>query len=864
MASRTPTTRPVVHLVCQAHIDPVWMWPWQEGAREAVSTFHTAANLIDEFPGFVFNHNESLLYEWVEENDPRLFARIKRLVKAGRWNITGGWYLQPDCNMPAGETIVRLVLEGRRYFKRKFNAEPTVAYNFDSFGHPASFPQILKQAGFGLYIHCRPPAHLLNLPAPLYRWQGHDGTQIMAIRPDTGWYCTGPEGVIGTQTPHQQALNGIAAARATGKDQLVMWGLGDHGGGPTREDLLALGALIQATSDVDVKHSTHEAFLARIEKQVKPREVPVHADELQRAFAGCYTSVSAVKRGMRRSEALLDSAERWAAIAWWRCGLPYPAAELNKAWKAVLFNTFHDTLAGSYIETAHAGVMDGFGYAGHIAANVSFKAQNALLPTTPPQPGSVPFYVFNPHPFPVKMPVSRHIMFDYRPLPQIPEFGLFDESGAAVPCQIGGGTYQQSSGSWQPHVHFMAEVPALSVRRYEVRVGASPAQSHQPLSVTETTDGIVVENTWLRATFARASASLVSLIERATGREMLRGPLRMTAMRDTGDAWGGESNVDYNTPLGAFEALTPEEVGARWAGEDAAVGEALRILPSADHPALQGRASELRNSVSCTVEGLSGWRHSLASVQVTLYADAPHVDVRTRLHLNDRRKMIKLQIPFDLPDPDVTCEVPYGIARRAADGSEHAGNRWVRIASGDAAVGVANDGQYGFAVTSDGVFGASIARGAVHTRWGDQTIEPNERHTFIDQGQVDTAFRIIVGAPEEVAARVIPATLELNQPLDAFAVFYPPMPRQSGADAARPFVRIEPPTVQLGALKKAEDEDALVLRLVESAGRATKTTLHVDGMKRAKTITLRAHEIRTLRVTRDGATVIVTDAALGV
>jgi len=202
--------------------------------------------------------------------------------------------------------------------------------------------------------------------------------------------------------------------------------------------------------------------------------------------------------------------------------------------------------------------------------------------------------------------------------------------------------------------------------------------------------------------------------------------------------------------------------------------------------------------------------------------------------------------------------------RRAADGTEQSGNRWVRIAAGDLAVGIANDGQYGFVVDADGGYGASIARSAVHTRWGDQTIEPNERHTFMDQGQIDTAFRLIVGAPEDVAARIVPAALELNQPLDAFAVFYPPMPRQSGADAARPFVRIEPATVQLGALKKAEDEDALVLRLVESAGRATKATLHVDGMKRPKALTLRAHEIRTLKITRDGVAVTVSEAKLGV
>ena len=173
--------RPIVHLICQAHIDPVWMWNWQEGAREGISTFHTAANLLEEFPGFIFNHNESILYEWIEESDPALFARIRKLVKQGRWNIAGGWYVQPDCNMPAGETLVRQIMEGRRYFSDKFGAWPTVAYNFDTFGHPASLPQVLQQAGYGLYIHCRPVPHQLDLPAALRLWQGHDGAQLLCI-----------------------------------------------------------------------------------------------------------------------------------------------------------------------------------------------------------------------------------------------------------------------------------------------------------------------------------------------------------------------------------------------------------------------------------------------------------------------------------------------------------------------------------------------------------------------------------------------------------------------------------------------------------------------------------------------------------
>src|SRR5204863_945529 len=154
----------------------------------SVSTFRTAVDLLDEFPEFIFNHNESLVYEWVEEYDPPLFERIRDLVRQGRWNITGGWYLQPDCNLPGGETLARLILEGRRYFREKFGVCPPVAYNFDTFGHPGTLPQLLKQSGFEMYVHCRPGADQLALPGLAYRWQGIDGEEIVSVRPHS-WYC---------------------------------------------------------------------------------------------------------------------------------------------------------------------------------------------------------------------------------------------------------------------------------------------------------------------------------------------------------------------------------------------------------------------------------------------------------------------------------------------------------------------------------------------------------------------------------------------------------------------------------------------------------------------------------------------------
>ncbi len=176
-----------VHLICNAHLDPVWLWEWEEGAATAISTFRTAADLCEEFDTFVFNHNEAILYRWVEEYEPALFERIQRLVKAGRWHIMGGWYLQPDCNMPSGESFVRQILLGRRYFAEKFGARPTTAINFDPFGHTRGLVQILARSGFNSYIVCRPDANDCPTPDGPYWWEGYDGSRVRVLRPRQ-WY----------------------------------------------------------------------------------------------------------------------------------------------------------------------------------------------------------------------------------------------------------------------------------------------------------------------------------------------------------------------------------------------------------------------------------------------------------------------------------------------------------------------------------------------------------------------------------------------------------------------------------------------------------------------------------------------------
>jgi alpha-mannosidase len=179
---RSSSPRRKVHLVCNAHIDPVWLWEWPEGAGEALSTFRTAAGFCEDRPGFIFSHNEALLYEWIEEYEPALFRRIRTLVRRGRWAVLGGWFVQPDCNMPSGESFVRQILAGKLYFKKTFGEDVRTAANLDPFGHTRGLVQILAKSGFHSYLFCRPDRGFAALPADGFRWIGYDGSEILAAR----------------------------------------------------------------------------------------------------------------------------------------------------------------------------------------------------------------------------------------------------------------------------------------------------------------------------------------------------------------------------------------------------------------------------------------------------------------------------------------------------------------------------------------------------------------------------------------------------------------------------------------------------------------------------------------------------------
>jgi len=340
--------RIVVHMIGNAHIDPVWLWPWQAGVDEALATFRSAADRCDEYSAFVFTRGESWLYQQVERLDPALFARVRQLVAQGQWHITGGQYIQPDGNLPTRMGWERQFLHGRRYFQDRFGVRPVVAYNVDTFGHPVTLPDILAAHAYEGYVFHRPGTHQVHLPAQTFRWRGSAGGEVIGFR-ITPAYVTRSDDLYGQI---------MLAVEATGErlgHTMCFYGVGNHGGGPTKANIEYILAHQHAFPDIELRFSTPQAFFDAIAPLRE--QLPVVTAELQHTFPGCYSVMHEVKQRQRRGEHLLDQTERVVAhVVTDEVARRDYQARLDGAWDDLLLTAFHDILAGTAIPSAWESV----------------------------------------------------------------------------------------------------------------------------------------------------------------------------------------------------------------------------------------------------------------------------------------------------------------------------------------------------------------------------------------------------------------------------------------------------------------------------------------------------------------------------
>lgn len=839
-----------IHLVCNAHLDPVWQWTWEDGLAETISTFRVASEFCQREAGFVFNHNESLLYGWVLKHDPGLFARIQNLVKRGSWHIAGGAYLQPDVNTPGGESHIRQFLYGLKFFKEHFDRRPTTAYNFDPFGHPEGFAQILAGCGMDSYIFCRPDFGTHDLPRGAFRWTDRSGAEVIARRSDDH-YLTRPGGVHDVAKKFPQYLEHYRDEPVT----MLLWGIGNHGGGPSRLEWRQIQKYIGEHKEYRFIHSTPEAFFAEVRK--RRGDLPEVGGEIERSFAGCYTSMSRVKRAHRAAEHLMLQTERLAALAWWCGDAEYPADALDACWRDILFCEFHDILPGSGVPRAEQDSLALLGGVRDRLRRLRFDTVSRLARgEKPAREGEVPLFVTNPHGFAVNQPVE----VDY----VVSTLGGNDKAirlrrgGRDVPFQRISSDHNLG-GQDVVRLVVPLELEPFEIRRLDASLVEGKPMLPQPLKITR--DALRLKSKHGTVQISPRTG-LIDAIIPAGGRDSLVRPNAMQPVlfEDLDHSWtcGDPSQMNkpqawsqapaWKKPHASFRLATRQETAAisplatdKWKPGRQSVAEPVRII---EH-------GELRT----TVEALFVCDASFINRHYVFCRVTGRLEVRDRVMFNHRDRMLKLAIPLRFSPDHSRSESLYSVVRREPtkhyEDRHH--QRWVAAVADDGAyLAVVNDGSFAHCLTRD-TLAVNVMRSPAYASFVIQPDDPYNDRRFAprhDQGEHEVRYVMDWGGRID-EGRLTRLADGLNAEPYAFSYYPGSAYRRSKLMATGGgLLSVSADNVRIVAVKRAERGDGLVVRLQEMAGRATRCRLRTAG--RSVSADLPAWGLVTLKLKRRG------------
>ena len=771
------------HMICNAHIDPIWQWDWPEGVSATLSTFYSAAKLCDAFD-YIFCHNEVTVYKYVEEYAPALFAKIQELVKTGKWHIMGGWYLQPDCNMPSGESFVRQIREGQRYFQEKFGVIPTTAINFDPFGHTVGLVQIVKKCGQDSYMFMRPYKRELTLPAEQFIWRGLDGSEIKGAR-----------SIGGYNTP----LGGSAKAirdKANAQDfpvGAVLWGVGNHGGGPSYKDLADIEKELLTDVQMKYTHSTPEKFFAAI------NPTKVFDQSLHISMPGCYTTMYRVKKLHAQLESQIYMAEKIASAAYMRGALKeYPEAKLQTAVEDLLNAEFHDVLPGSSVQCAEDAGLRYLNHGMLEAERVKISSYFALAASqSPAAEGEYPVIVFNPHPYELCENVECEFMLADQNWREdvVSRIAVVDEDKNPVPYQV----IKEESNlnlDWRKRIIFEAKLKPMTLTRFSVYVefvNAIEPEKSSPL---------VFDNGRKHVEINRKTGLLSSY--RIDGVEYLGKGFGLCSFDDNADPWGmaGDQLIRMGKNEKPF-ALSTEPNGP-FKGM-----KSIQVVEDGD--------------IYLGVEAFFECDNSRARILYKIYKNNDHVDIDVTLYMGDIDKIIKLKMPI-AASGTLIGQTAFGTDLLFTDARENVAHRFVALDTGEKCVAILNNSVYGSHYENDSIY-MSLVRGATYCAHPirDRALIPSDKFTKkIDQGENNYSFRLTVTDRDQLE-RKAEEFVEKPYALNIF-----PIPSKHGVINAFD-MELGGDVISMPTLKKAFGKDAMIFRLLNNTPTGVESYIKVNG-----------------------------------
>lgn len=843
-----------IHCVGHGHIDMNWMWSWPETVASTYDTFASVLNLMEQYPDLTYSQSQASVYALVEKYYPEMFAQIQRRVKEGRWEVSAVHWVEGEKNLASGESLCRHLLYTRRYFQEKFGLTPEetpLDWEPDTFGHAVTVPGILAQGGVKYYYSCRTGGgfehpRIGEARPPLFYWQAPNGARVLVNR-ETTWYNSYVN--IGDNI----ALPMVNFVKETGLHHwLNVYGIGNHGGGPTRREIDYYHTLQEWPIYPEIVFSTALTYFKAIEEESAAsgeERIPTLAHELNFEFTGCYTSQSLIKRANRFGENYLEEAETLAALSAQALGTPYPTEQLREAWLNVLFNQFHDILPGSGVRETREHAQALFQEVGAITGAIKRNAGQALaaqIDTVGLLPAGwdgeaeqalvhaekantafvagtgigamqsgysqansggkrfLPYVVYNPCAWPRSERIQVALYdTDFNP----GRIVALDETGKAHPTMFLG-----KGGDWgheKLNIAFDAvDIPALGYRTFLFCEGdAAPVENPVSIAANEW-----FETPYFRFQVDRYQSGLLQLIDKRTGAKLIDGT---------------------SGPLAGWEYLTERPRGmTSWA-----LGKEM------DHVMLRsvgfGIVGAARNEgTSAPIGGpVLGYRvdhvlevpgtNSTVRVSMMIHALEPRLDFTAEVdwrEIGDQKRGIPgLVIRFPLALRNVTSlyEAPFGsVERKLFTGEEVPTLRYAHL-TGTASTVNGGEAFAGVTLLQDCKYGHAIDGSELRLRIVRSSFDPDHAP---EVARMSMCYALILHDTPTDPARLARAGAGWNHPF----LLIPANLQSGSAPASKSFARVQTPNVVLTALKQAEDGNGLVLRLAELNGQETEAVVEID------------------------------------
>ncbi len=742
-----------------SHIDVAWLWPYAETKRKCSRTFSSVMRMMDQYPEYIFSQSQAQLYEFTKDNYPALYEEIKKRVKEGRWDVTGSMWVEADCNLCSGESLIRQILVGKNFYKDEFGIETDVLWLPDVFGYAAALPQILKKAGVNYFSTIKINWSQFNrFPYSTFRWKGIDGTSILTHFPPTTDYNAFPE-------PRKLLQQVELFAEKDRCDwSLLSYGWGDGGGGPDRRHL----EFLKRSKDLEglprCKQMKVSEFFHKIDGCP---DLPEWSGELYlELHRGTYTTQGHNKRFNRKAELLYRDAELLSSIAE-PMGLPYPREELLREWKRLLCNQFHDVIPGSSIRAVYEETDQMYPEILEVGRDKAWSALGKIAEKIDTSGDGTAAIIMN------TLPWDRRDLANVG-VPGKGSYAILDPAGKEVPSQ-----------RRDDSILFMASVPSMGYATYRI-VERRPTAVKSTLKVSKRG----LENRFYEIALD-AKGLITSIVEKSTGREVLLPGQKGNALQlfedkpNDFDAW----DIDFF-------------YDDKW--EDITDLQSIEVVE--------------QGPVSAAIEMTRKFGKSTLKQKMIIYADNPRIDFETWVDWHEDHKCLKAAFPVDVNASKARYEIQFGNVERPTHTNttwdvakfEVAAHRWADISEQDFGVSLMNDCKYGH-----------------HTKGTTMRLtllrSPKDPDEAADMGEHVFTYSLMPHAGDYIQAQTVRRGYELNVPLMAMCL----KPSKGSLPASGSFFSVDAENVILETVKRAEKEEATILRFYECHNRRATANVKI-------------------------------------